>query len=125
VKDGNIEKALRRIAPDDKKRQKSTVAVASIDFVTPKVIEREPQCLMKASGKLSAYLHWQGVRGRTTGDADWAARALKDARSIVEPIWTQMSRQNGILHWSQMTPEISALWERYRDGGFDLASLRF
>ena len=126
VKDGSIEKALRRIVPDYKKLRKFTVAVASIDSVTPKLIEWDPQSLMKASGKLLAYLHWQGVQGRTTEDTDWAARALKDARSIVEPIWTQISsRQNGILHRSQMTPEILALWKRYRDVRLDLASVRF
>lgn len=120
-----LHKFLKQISPDYEKLQQFTKIVASLAPQAPKLIQWNLNSLMKSWGTISNYVHWCGSKNTTTELSDWKTNAAKIIKEIIEPIWLNItSGQSGILHPTQMKPEILALWKEYKNGNINDESVR-
>ncbi|MDZ7735171.1 MAG: hypothetical protein U5P41_02750 [Gammaproteobacteria bacterium] len=126
MKEGNLKKAIERVSPDYNKLQEFTQSVVSVEPRAPRLVAWNPAELMKAWGRVSEHLHWVGVRTETTEDSTWAKNTLDEMDTLLSSIWERMtSGQSGILHPSQMHPEVRDLWEEYKHGKINNKTVRF
>ena len=116
----DLDKILRRTAPDYIKLQKFTTIVSSLMPDVPFVGFWDVQELRKSWGRISHYLHWRGGTSETSDDPQWRLRAIKEVRSIIEPIWQQSrSGHIGALDISTMQSQVREIWEDYRSDKID------
>ena len=121
----SFSKLIRQLSPDHLKAQEFTRAVTEIETAAPTLVYWDPRELEKAWGKLSKCLHWVGARTETTDDKDWLDRAGTSVRDVVVPIWDRISSgQSGLLHPSDMNPQVHQLWEDFRSGRIELNSVK-
>ena len=116
----DLDKILRRTAPDYIKLQKFTNIASSLMPDGPSVGFWDVQELRKSWGRISHYLHWRGETSETSDDPQWRLSAIKEVKSIIEPMW-QKSRSGhmGALNISTMPSPVREIWEDYRSDKID------
>jgi len=117
--------ALRRISPDYEKLQGFTKIIVSSEPGLPNIIQWNLKSLLKSWGSISDYLHWCGSKNNTTELKKWRLNAGAKIRSVVEPIWLNISSgQSAIMHPNEMRPEIRDIWEQYRNNTIDAKGVK-
>jgi len=120
-----LHKALKRITPDYEKLQEFAKIIVSLVPGFPKIIQWNPNSLLKSWGTISNYLHWCGSRNNTTESQGWLMKASTNIRAEIEPIWVTISSgHSAIMHPKDMHPEILDLWIQYRDGAVDAEGIK-
>ncbi len=118
-------KALKRISPDYEKLQEFTNIIASLTPNFPRIVQWNPNKLMKSWGVISNYLHWCGSKDRTTEAEPWLIKAGQAVRAEIEPIWLNISSgQSAIMHPKDMHPRIRELWYQYKSNEVDLEGVK-
>ena len=119
----NLNKALKKISPEYEKLQEFTQIIVSLSPELPRIIQWEPNKLIKSWGKISKYLHWCGSKSETTELSSWRANAGGEMREEIEPIWNEMtSGHSGCMHPDDMHPKVSELWDQFKSGDIDTES---
>jgi hypothetical protein len=123
-------KTIQQLSPDYALLKRFTKIVASLDAGVPQLIDWDLGALMRNWGNLSEYLHWVGVRGRTTEDSGWLDKAHKKVSTIVKPIWICIwicitSGQSSLLHPDDMHPRAMEVWKRFKQGEIDEHGVKF
>ena len=126
LKEGQLEKSLKKIVPDYEKLSEFTLLVAEQEPALPKIITVEPKKLMKSWGKLSQYLHWFGSKDQKAENPEWLIAASGNIRSIVVPLWELLtSGRRGIMHPNDMHPKVREIWLAFKEERINRESAKF
>ena len=116
----DLDKVLRKLAPDYIKLQRFTNIASSLRPDIPSVGFWDVRELRKPWGRISYYLHWCGAAPDTSDNSKWRSCAIEELKSILEPIW-QKSRSGHIsaLRISTMPQSVREVWEDYKADKID------
>ncbi|MBA2351249.1 MAG: hypothetical protein H0V78_05520 [Burkholderiales bacterium] len=120
-----LSKLLEQIVPDHEKLQDFTEIIGSLSSGIPRVNKWNIKKLMRSWGILSSYLHWSGSHIQTTESPEWQGQAIQKVAQIIEPLWEKMnSALSGCMCIESMKPQVRSVWEDFRAGTIDAASVR-
>ena len=126
LKEGQLEKSLKKIVPDYEKLSEFTLLVAEQDPELPKIVTVKPKDLMKSWGKLSQYLHWFGSKDEKAENPDWLRETAANIRGIVSPLWELLtSARRGIMHPEDMHPKVREIWIAFKEERINKESAKF
>lgn len=120
-----LDKMISRLIPEYECMQRFTGVLIEFEPSLPRALSWNIAELKKQWGMLSEFVHWNGARNLTTETPHWNELASKQTEDILNSIRSKME-SGAVMSMppQNMKSEIRDVYDDYRLGKIDLASVR-